>query len=183
MFPGRGALGHLKKIRDCLFSDLSEKREKVYVLYVLYVLIVPYELCVSYCINCIVPYPMCCVFLIHRIHCWSNVPTERSHEQTAFPRHGPSHRGRRCGTHRGRHPEPDQRPGARPPRRRLPGHHFPGDARVPRPAARTGPGRNPPDTAGAAAVANRPAFPAVAGGRAAGGRRGTGRARAGRRRH
>ncbi|EBY2692882.1 hypothetical protein DVF11_21490 [Salmonella enterica subsp. enterica serovar Poona] len=44
VLPGRGAPVRMKKIRDCLFSDLSEKREKVYVLYVLYVLTVLYVL-------------------------------------------------------------------------------------------------------------------------------------------
>ncbi|EAU5337949.1 hypothetical protein DSC05_25825 [Salmonella enterica] len=102
MSPGRSAPVRFSQILFCQFPDLSGKREKVYVLTVLYVL------GVLYCIICIVPYRMYCVFFIHRIHCRYNAPpTEISHEQTAFPRHGPSHRGRRCGTHRGRHPQPD----------------------------------------------------------------------------
>ncbi|EBS5460685.1 hypothetical protein DUU06_24175 [Salmonella enterica subsp. enterica serovar Enteritidis] len=88
MLPGRCAPVHLKKIRNWLFSDLTGKREKVYVcsvLYVLYVLFVFHVLSVSNCINCIVPYLLYCVFFIHKIHCRNNAPTEISHEQTAFP--------------------------------------------------------------------------------------------------
>ncbi|ECF5901912.1 hypothetical protein FNH43_21685 [Salmonella enterica subsp. salamae] len=70
VLPGRGAPVRIKKIRDCLFSDLREKREKVYVLYVLYVL------SVSYCIYCIVSYLLCYVFFIHRIYCRYNATTE-----------------------------------------------------------------------------------------------------------
>lgn len=61
-------------IRFWLFSDLSGKREKVYVLTVLYVLTALYVLSVLYCITCIVPYQMYCVFFIHRIHCRYNAP-------------------------------------------------------------------------------------------------------------
>ncbi|EBS5119770.1 hypothetical protein DRD53_12545 [Salmonella enterica subsp. enterica serovar Telelkebir] len=59
MLPGRGAPVRMKKIRDCLFSDLCKKREKVYVLYVLYVLVVLYVLTVSHCIYCIVSFVLC----------------------------------------------------------------------------------------------------------------------------
>lgn len=54
----------MKKIRNYLFSDLSEKKEKVYVLCVLYVLTVLYVL---YRIECI-------VYFSHRIHCRYNAP-------------------------------------------------------------------------------------------------------------
>ncbi|EAC0474873.1 hypothetical protein D5A36_24375 [Salmonella enterica subsp. enterica] len=88
VLPGRYAPGEGTKIRNWLFSDLTGKREKVYVcsvLYVLYVLFVFHVLSVSNCINCIVPYLLYCVFFIHKIHCRNNAPTEISHEQTAFP--------------------------------------------------------------------------------------------------
>ncbi|EAY2078483.1 hypothetical protein BU795_17855 [Salmonella enterica] len=68
VFLCRSAPVRFRKIRDCLFSDLRGKKEKVYVLTILYVLAVLYVLSVSYCIFCIVPYRLYCVFFIHKIH-------------------------------------------------------------------------------------------------------------------
>lgn len=49
------------------FGSQRKKRESVCTV-VLYVLDVLYVLSVSYCIFCIVPYRLYCVFFIHKIH-------------------------------------------------------------------------------------------------------------------